>query len=94
MEDFGITPLEAMASGRPVIAFNKGGALDTVIDGETGVYFEKQTSLHLKAAVEEYQKQKRNLKPDKIRQQAEKFDEKVFRKKFSGFLSEKWESWS
>lgn len=42
-EDFGITPVEAQACGRPVIAFGKGGALETVIDGKTGVFFEEQT---------------------------------------------------
>jgi glycosyltransferase involved in cell wall biosynthesis len=42
-EDFGIVPLEAMASGRPVIAFGRGGALETVIDGKTGIFFHEQT---------------------------------------------------
>ncbi|BCP52431.1 glycosyl transferase [Kaistia sp. 32K] len=42
-EDFGIVPVEAMASGRPVIAFNRGGATETVVDGVTGIFFEVQT---------------------------------------------------
>jgi glycosyltransferase involved in cell wall biosynthesis len=42
-EDFGLAPVEAQASGRPVIAYRAGGALDTVIDGETGVFFSPQT---------------------------------------------------
>lgn len=42
-EDFGMTPLEAQACGRPVIAYGKGGALETVIDGKTGIFFEEQT---------------------------------------------------
>ena len=42
-EDFGITPLEAMAAGRPVIAYGRGGVLDSVADGETGIFFERQT---------------------------------------------------
>src|SRR5207247_3641205 len=42
-EDFGITPLEAQASGRPVIAYGAGGALASVVDGTTGVFFQKQT---------------------------------------------------
>ena len=42
-EDFGITPLEAMASGTPVLAYGRGGALETVVDGETGAFFEEQT---------------------------------------------------
>ena len=43
-EDFGITPLEAMAAGRPVIAYGRGGVLDSVADGETGIFFERQTA--------------------------------------------------
>src|SRR5204863_4467733 len=50
-EDFGIAPLEANASGRPVIAYAGGGALDTVIDGQTGVLFEHQDVEHLIEAV-------------------------------------------
>lgn len=55
MEDFGIVPLEAMASGRGVIAFGKGGALDTVRDGETGVLFEAQTVDSLTAAMQRFE---------------------------------------
>src|SRR5207342_1828247 len=51
VEDFGIVPVEAMAAGAPVIAFGRGGALETVIDGVTGCLFNKQTVEALKAAV-------------------------------------------
>ena len=51
-EDFGITPLEAQASGRPVIAYGKGGALETVVDGITGVFFKSQTEKDLNNAIE------------------------------------------
>ena len=44
LEDFGITPVQAMAAGRPAIAFAGGGALDTIIDGRTGVFFEDQSA--------------------------------------------------
>jgi glycosyltransferase involved in cell wall biosynthesis len=50
-EDFGITPLEAMAAGRPTIAFNRGGARDTVIEGQTGRFFHEQSAGALAAAV-------------------------------------------
>ena len=52
LEDFGITPLEAQSAGAPVVAFGEGGALETVIDGKTGVLFESQTETSLNEAVE------------------------------------------
>jgi glycosyltransferase involved in cell wall biosynthesis len=51
LEDFGIIPVEAMAAGTPVVAYGRGGVLDTVTNGETGVYFEEQTVESLVAAV-------------------------------------------
>ena len=51
-EDFGIVPVEAMASGRPVIAFGRGGATETVIEGVTGTFFNEQTVEALLEAVE------------------------------------------
>lgn len=54
VEDFGIVPLEAQACGTPVIAYRAGGAAETVIEGETGVFFDEQTSGALGAAVEAF----------------------------------------
>ena len=51
LEDFGIAPVEAQAAGRPVIAFAGGGALDTVIPGETGEFFTEQTVESLKVVL-------------------------------------------
>jgi len=53
-EDFGIVPLEAMASGRPVIAYRGGGALETVVEGKTGIFFDEQTPEALTAAVRKF----------------------------------------
>jgi glycosyltransferase involved in cell wall biosynthesis len=50
-EDFGIVPVEAQACGRPVVAYSKGGALETVLDGRTGVFFSEPTAESLAAAV-------------------------------------------
>ena len=86
-EDFGITPLEAMASGRPVIAFKKGGALETVVDQETGMFFEEQTKESVMGAIESFEKIKFDKKV--IRRHAEKFDEKIFKEKIQKFVEEK-----
>ncbi|HWA64609.1 MAG TPA: glycosyltransferase [Candidatus Paceibacterota bacterium] len=78
-EDFGIVPLEAMASGRPVIAYRAGGALETVAEGKTGVFFDDQTVESLAAAVRTFRPEAYD--PQICRAQAEKFDTAVFKKK-------------
>ena len=93
IEDFGITQIEAMASGRPVIAFKKGGALDTIIEGETGIFFTKQTPLHLEEAIRTYLDQKKQFKPDTLRAHAQQFDESQFKKKLLDSVRTKWEAW-
>ena len=93
IEDFGIIPLEAMAAGRPVIALKEGGALDTVVEGKTGIFFEQQTPAHLKKGIEEYQKNKKKFNPEKIREHAKKFDETQFKKNLLSYLKEKWKHW-
>lgn len=87
-EDFGITPLEAMASGRPVIAYGKGGALETVIDGVTGIYFKSQTVEDLKGAIKKFEKA--NFNKLEIRKHAELFDEEIFKEKITNFVNEKY----
>jgi len=91
IEDFGIIPLEAMATGCPVIAFNRGGAGETVIDGETGVFFDRQTPESLAEAVTYFGQNK--FDGAKIRKHAETFDLEVFNKKIIDFIEKKWEHW-
>ena len=78
-EDFGIIPVEVMASGRPVIAYGRGGVLDTVADGQTGLLFHEQTVDGLIAAVEHYENEVENgLDPSRLVAQANRFDESAF----------------
>ncbi len=84
-EDFGLVPLEAMASGRPVIAYRGGGALETVIDNVTGIFFDQQTEIDLAQAIGKYYAIDWN--PATIRQQALKFDRAVFREKILHLFS-------
>ena len=86
-EDFGITVLEAHASGKPVIAYGAGGALETIKDGETGSFFNEQTPESLVAAIEKFQDL--DYHPMKIRERAELFDRKLFKNAVNKFITEK-----
>lgn len=76
-EDFGITPLESMASGRPVIAYRGGGARETIKEDETGLFFDEQTEESLTNALLKFKDMKFN--PAICRTQAERFDIRVFK---------------
>jgi len=76
-EDFGIVPLEAMASGRPVIAFRSGGATETILENKTGIFFDEQTTDALAYAVKNFDPRK--FGPEDCRKQAEKFDVQIFK---------------
>ena len=78
-EDAGMTPLEAMASGRPVIAYAEGGALESVVAGVTGEFFNEQTVESLVAVLKDFDLTKYD--PQKIRSHAMQFDVKVFKEK-------------
>ncbi len=86
-EDFGIVPVEAQSSGRPVIAYGKGGVLDSVIDGKTGVFFKEQTVESLKEAINKFETMK--FDKEEIRKHALEFDESVFQEKIKKFVEEK-----
>lgn len=84
-EDFGLVPVEAQAAGRPVIAFGKGGALETVVDYETGLFFEKQEVDSLVNAILKFETL--DLDPEKIRRNAFRFDLKEFQHQFMDYLT-------
>jgi glycosyltransferase involved in cell wall biosynthesis len=85
-EDFGIAPLEANASGRPVIAYAAGGALDTVIDGQTGILFERQEVECLIGAVR--RAEATAWASDELRAHARRFDRQVFHDQMRQFVRE------
>jgi glycosyltransferase involved in cell wall biosynthesis len=86
-EDFGLTPVEAQASGRPVIAYGAGGALSTIVEGETGVFFPEQTVESLMEAVLNFRDDQ--FDPQRIRRHAEEFDTQRFMDRLGRFVEAK-----
>lgn len=82
--DFGIAPVEAQASGRPVIAYRAGGALETVVPGETGVFFDQQTADSLIATLLTFDPAR--FDAQKIRRHAEQFGTAVFKQRMLDFI--------
>ena len=85
-EDFGMAPVEAMGFGCPVIAFKKGGLLETVIDQETGVFFQENTQASLQNAIVEFDRIYPELKLSDCRRAASKFDKKIFQEKLKNII--------
>lgn len=88
-EDFGIAPVEAQACGTPVIAFAKGGALETVIDGKTGLHFYEQTEESIIDAVNRFENLSVSFDSLIIRNHAEKFSKENFQNKLQAFIDDK-----
>lgn len=86
VDDFGIVAVEALAAGTPVIAYKAGGALDYVIPGKTGEFFEEQTAGSLVSALKSINSSKYST--DNIKQAALAFSEANFQKKFLAFIKE------
>ncbi|MFA6130995.1 MAG: glycosyltransferase [Patescibacteria group bacterium] len=84
-EDFGITPIESMAAGRPVIALRRGGATETVVEGVTGTFFDEQSWEELADTILHFDETLFN--PEVIRQHAEHFSLAAFRERFTSFVA-------
>jgi glycosyltransferase involved in cell wall biosynthesis len=86
-EDFGIIPVEAQACGTPVVAYGRGGATETVLPGETGVFFYEQTTDGIRAALESLEENYSRLDPHRIRENALRFSAERFRSDFGDVIS-------
>jgi glycosyltransferase involved in cell wall biosynthesis len=85
-EDFGLVPVEAQASGRPVIAYQSGGSLETIIENETGIFFSEQSVDSLCDAILKFEG--RSFSPSKIRENAQRFDIAVFQHNILQYINQ------
>lgn len=90
-EDFGISALEAQAAGCPVIAYGSGGALETVMDGETGLHYSEQTVSCLVQTVQEFERKRIRFDVLKLRQNAEQYSSQRFQEALFGSVMDAWE---
>ena len=91
-EDFGITVVEAQAAGAPVIAYGRGGATETVLPNKTGILFPEQSVESLVEAVQTFAARRTPFEPEILRHHAEQFAPDRFRREFSRFVDQSWES--
>ena len=90
-EDFGIVPVEAQACGTPVIAYSRGGTAETVLPGETGVFFHRQTVPAVQQAVRTFEAERDTFEPARIRAHAENFSIERFRKQFTNLVQQEYD---
>jgi glycosyltransferase involved in cell wall biosynthesis len=92
-DDFGIAPVEAQAAGCPVIAYGRGGVLETVVEGQTGLFFQWQRVDCLKAAVLQFERGDLKFNAQRIRQNAARFNKERFQRELTCLVERRWDRW-
>jgi glycosyltransferase involved in cell wall biosynthesis len=92
-EDFGMVPVEAQSVGRPVIAYNAGGACETVVHNRTGILFDQQTPECLAEAIRTFEARTEAWDPQDLANQAAKFSPQVFDRQFADFITWAVQQW-
>ena len=88
LEDFGLVPVEAMASGRPVLAYRGGGVRETVVEGSTGLFFDDQSADSVIDVVQRFERCAEQFRTEDLTRRAREFDRARFERRFSAFLKE------
>lgn len=92
-DDFGITPVEAMSFGKPVIAYGKGGALETIIDGKTGLFFSQPTVDSLHQALLWFIEHEQSFQSEQIKKRAKLFSAAIFKKRILAYIEKAWQDY-
>lgn len=93
-EDFGIAPVEAQAAGCPVIAYGKGGVRETVVEGQTGLFYPRQDVESLVTALLRFEREREGFDLRAIRKNSERFNKQRFQRELAGLVENKWMEFS